>query len=356
MMEHELSAVAIDADKSCLLLIERMAAEVGFHVTGFSQPADAMVWLQTNPADIVFVDSSVPEMAGLDVIQKIRSRWAETPIVFVTGVADQEDLKLRALKAGVTEFLNKPLFLSEFSARISCLAQLRKGQLFYKEWSQLLQKEIEKATHKSAEREVDAIHALGKIAEHGDPGVGNHISRMAHFSRMMAKGAGEKEFQQDLIFKSAPLHDVGKLGIPDSILLKNGPLTPEEMETVKSHTTIGFRIMAESMSPFLQTGSTIALTHHERWDGSGYPKGLRAEEIPLFGRIGAIADVFDALVSRRPYREPWSLDRAFEYVESQKGSQFDPRLVSAFLADRSAVQDIFDAYRDPEIPEHRTRG
>jgi response regulator RpfG family c-di-GMP phosphodiesterase len=355
-MDHELSAVAIDADKSCLLLIERMAAEVGFHVTGFSQATDAMAYLQTGIVDIVFVASSVPQRAGMDLIQKIRARHAETPIVFITGVADQEDLKLKALKAGVTEFLNKPLFLSEFTARIGCLAQLRKGQLFYKEWSQLLQREIEKATRKSVEREIDAIHALGRIAEHGDPGVGNHISRVAHFSRMLAKGTGEKEFQQDLIFKSAPLHDVGKLGVPESILLKSGPLTHEEMEKVKAHTTLGFRIMSDSMSPFLQTGSTIALTHHERWDGSGYPKGLRGEDIPLFGRIGAIADVFDALISRRPYREPWSLDRAFEYVDSQKGTQFDPRLAAAFLEDRTGVQEVCDTYRDPEFPEYRPRG
>jgi response regulator RpfG family c-di-GMP phosphodiesterase len=347
-MEQELKAVAIDTDKACLLLIERMASEVGFRVTGFSQPADAIAYLQTNSADLIFVDSGVPQFAGMDLIQKIRSRHAETPIVFVTGVADPEDLKLKALKAGATEFLNKPLFLSEFSARIGCLAQLRKGQLFYREWAQLLQKEIEKATRKSVEREIDAIHALGRIAEHRDPGVANHILRVAHFSRMMAKGAGEKEFQQDLIFKSSPLHDVGKLGIPESILAKQGPLTPVEFESMKVHTTIGFRIMSDSTSPFLQTGSTIALTHHERFDGSGYPKGIRGEGIPLFGRISAIADVFDALISRRPYRESWTLDRAFEYIESQKGAQFDPRLAALFLADRSSVQEVCETYLDPQ--------
>ncbi len=346
-MEQELRAISVDDDKASLLLIERMGREIGLPVVSFTEPLEALGFLQTNPVDLVFVDSTIAEIDGIRFIRNVRARHADLPIVIVTGVTDLEDMRIKALEAGVTEFLSKPLCLSEFSARVKCLIQLRKGQLFYKEWAQLLQKEIEKATRKTVEREIEAIVAIGKLAEHGDPGVVNHISRVANFAKIIARAAGEKGFQQDLLFMSSALHDVGMLSVPEALTKKRGPLTPEEFATIKEHTTIGYQIMRDSASPYIQTGSTIALTHHERFDGSGYPKGIRGEEIPLFGRISAIADVFDALISRRPYKEPWTAERAFAYIDSQKGAQFDPRMASHFLSERQSILEVCDSYRDP---------
>jgi response regulator RpfG family c-di-GMP phosphodiesterase len=257
-------------------------------------------------------------------------------------------LKRRALSEGATDFLRKPVSGPEFAARVKSVAQQVKSQLFFKDWSRLLEKEVEKAAGKALERENETIRVLGMASEYKDPTAVNHVSRVAGFSRILAKSAGEKEFQQELAFKSAPLHDLGKIAIPESILFKPDRLTEEEFEIMKTHTTIGFQIIKDSTNHLLQTGSTIALTHHEKWDGSGYPKGLRGLEIPLFGRIAAVADVFDALISRRPFRDAWSIEKAFEYIEGGKGSHFDPRLASLFLENRVAVQEVCDAYRDPE--------
>jgi response regulator RpfG family c-di-GMP phosphodiesterase len=345
-MERDLVAVCIDDDEAGLLAVERMGREAGLEVMGFSHPREAVGYVQTNEVDVVFVDSVMPR-DGVDVVVKIRERLPDIPIVLLISEEDDEELKRKAISEGVTDFLRKPLSWSEFTARVRAVVQQIKSQHFFKDWSRLLEKEVEKAAQKALERENETIRVLGMASEYKDPVAANHVSRVAHFCRILAKSAGEKEFQQDLVFKSSPLHDLGKLGIPESILFKPGRLTDAEFEIMKTHTTIGFRIIKDSANPLLQTGSTIALTHHERWDGSGYPKGLRAMEIPLFGRIAAVADVFDALISKRPFREAWSLEKAFDYIESGKDRHFDPRLASLFLESRPAVQEVCYTYRDP---------
>jgi response regulator RpfG family c-di-GMP phosphodiesterase len=347
-MERDLVAVCIDDDEAGLLAVERMGREAGLQMMGFTHPLEAVGYVQTNEVDVVFVDSVMPRKDGVDVVKKIRARLPDMPIVLLISDEDDEGLKRQALSEGVTDFLRKPISGSEFSARIKAVTQTIKSQRFFKDWSRLLEKEVEKASQKALERENETIRVLGMASEYKDPLALNHVSRMAHFSRMLAKSAGEKEFQQDLAFKSSPLHDLGKIAIPGSILFKPGKLTDAEFEIVKTHTTVGFQIIKDSANRLLQTGSTIALTHHEKWDGSGYPKGLRGPEIPLFGRIAAVADVFDALISRRPFRDAWPREKAFEYIESGKGSHFDPRLASLFLDNREAVQEVCDSYRDPE--------
>ncbi len=345
-MERDLVAVCIDDDEAGLLAVERMGREAGLEVMGFSHPREAVGYVQTNEVDVVFVDSVMPR-DGVDVVAKIRERLPDIPIVLLIAEEDDEQLKRKALLEGVTDFLRKPLSWSEFTVRVRVVVQQIKSQAFFKDWSRLLEKEVEKAAQKAMERENETIRVLGMASEYKDPVAVNHVSRVAHFCRLLAKSAGEKEFQQELAFKSSPLHDLGKLAIPESILFKPGRLTEAEFEIMKTHTTIGFQIIKDSANPLLQTGSTIALTHHERWDGSGYPKGLHGMEIPLFGRIAAVADVFDALISKRPFREAWPLEKAFEYIESGKDGHFDPRLASLFLESRPAVQEVCYTYRDP---------
>ncbi len=346
-MERDLVAVCIDDDEAGLLTVERLGREAGLQMMGFTHSLEAVGYVQTNEVDLVLVDSVMPGKDGLDVVRKIRVRLPLIPILLLISEDDDESLKQGALSAGVTDFLRKPISGSEFMARIRAVTQQIKSQRFFQDWSQLLEREVEKAAQKALERENETIRVLGMAPEYKDPVALNHVSRVAHFSRILAKSAGEKAFQQELVFKSSPLHDVGKLAVPESILLKPGPLTDAEFEVVKTHTTVGFQIIKDSTNRLLQTGSTIALTHHEKWDGTGYPKGLRGLEIPLFGRIAAIADVFDALVSRRPFREAWPMEKAFDYIDQGKGTHFDPGLASLFLENKHAVQEVCDSYRDP---------
>jgi response regulator RpfG family c-di-GMP phosphodiesterase len=346
-MEPGLRAVSVDDEKVNLLLIERMSAELGLSVTSFTNPLDAVAHVQANPVDLVFVDSRMPELDGVAFTQMLRSRYPDIPVLMITDISDDEELRVRALRSGASDFLGKPLTMTEFSARVKNLTQVRKSQLFHKEWAQLLSTEVEKATRKILAREEDTLHALARAAEREGPGTLNHLLRMAAYARMIAAAAGEREFQLELISKSVPLHDVGHIAIPRSILAKPGPLTAEETAVVRFHPTVGFELIRDSASPFLQTGSTIALTHHERFDGSGYPKGLRGEEIPLFGRIAAIADVFDSLVSRRPHRGPLGVEQAREHISAGRGTQFDPRLAELFLSSPDRVQEIRERFPEP---------
>ena len=195
------------------------------------------------------------------------------------------------------------------------------------------------------QREYETLIVLGKAAEFRDPQTGTHIARVAYYCRMLARLSGEDAVSQDIIFYASPMHDIGKLGIPDSILLKPGGLTTEEFDVIKKHTTIAFQILRDSRSPYLRAGAQIALTHHEWFDGTGYPEGLAGSAIPLFGRIVGLADAFDAVTSERPYKDTWDLDRAFAMLVEEKGTHFDPHLVDLFCGQRTEVEEIYAAHR-----------
>ncbi|WP_022850315.1 MASE1 domain-containing protein [Limisalsivibrio acetivorans] len=205
---------------------------------------------------------------------------------------------------------------------------------------------LKAATRGMNNREEETLGIIGKAAEYNDSETGRHITRVARYSKLIAQALGTSGKFQELIYNSAPLHDVGKIGISESLILKPAKLTPEEFEEVKKHCGIGHQLLKSSDSKYLQAGAEIAYTHHEKYDGTGYPRGLHGEHIPLAGRIVAIADVFDALTSKRPYKEPWSIDNALEFIHSQRGRHFDPVLVELFLNNREEVRSICEKYRD----------
>lgn len=194
---------------------------------------------------------------------------------------------------------------------------------------------------------LETIFCLAQAAEYRDQDTAFHLKRMSHYSRILAKELGLSSHEQELIFYASPLHDVGKIGIPDAILQKPGPLTPEERQIMKRHPEIGYEILSQSNSELMKKSAIIALTHHEKFDGSGYPRGLKGEGIPLEGRIVALADVFDALASRRPYKKAWDLSDIFRFVESQSGSHFDPQVVAAFNRGRSEILEVYHRYQEP---------
>ena len=343
---NSLEAVSIDDEEINLEILEEMSKETGVNITSFVNPLEAAEYVDGNSVDIAFVDYMMPEMNGIELIKHIKELHPDIPIVMITAISDNSNIKLNALKAGATEFLVKPIDAPDFVARVKNLVALRKAQLLLKDKARLLEDEVEKATKSIVEREYETLSVLGRAAEHRDTDTANHVTRVAHYSRMIAEALGEDEEFQDLIFYSAPLHDVGKIGISDTILLKPGKLTGDEFAIIETHSALGYNILKDTKSPYLQAGAIIALMHHEKFSGGGYPNSLIKDGIHIFGRIVAVADVFDALTTKRPYKEPWPIGRALELIIQEKNNQFDPEIVNAFLRNVDAVREIQEKFSD----------
>jgi len=315
----------------------------------FESSADALAWCADNDPDLVIVDYMMPAPDGMEFASRFRQLpgKAETPVLMVTANAELE-VRYRALEAGINDFLTKPIDRTELLSRARNMLRLRAAQKQLAGRAAWLESEVRIATAEIAARELETIVRLARAAEFRDPETGAHIQRMAHCSRLVARQIGLSAGDQEILLRAAPLHDVGKLGTPDHILLKPGRLTPQEWEVMKQHACIGYEILRESASPVIQAGAEIAWTHHEKYDGSGYPRGLCGDAIPLFGRIVAIADVFDALTSARPYKRPWSIEEAVSYMREQAGRHFDPRLLDTFLQALPEVVDVMTRFRDDE--------
>jgi len=318
----------------------------------FSDPAGALDWLAANIPDMVLLDQMMPGHDGLDVLRALRADAAlsEIPILMVTANT-VADVRMEALERGATDFLTKPIRPAEFRCRVRNLLALRRSQKLLRDRAAHLAFEVEMATRALRDGEIDFVTRLCRAAEFRDPETGAHVERMAMYSRLIARHLGWKAQAADNLYRAAPMHDVGKLGIPDQILLKPGRLTEGEQVIMRRHAEIGYAILSGSQSPLIRLGAEIALTHHERWDGAGYPHRLAGEAIPLSGRIVAVADVFDALTSTRPYKAPWPLDRARAFLEENRGRHFDPACVDAFLAGWGEALDILRTHGDPVEPE-----
>ncbi|MCW9032794.1 MAG: response regulator [Alphaproteobacteria bacterium] len=343
-----MDVVIIDDNKTNVLLLRHLVdrLEDGNPIT-FTNPVEGLDWCLGNEPDMIIVDYMMPELDGLEFISRIRSseKMGDLPIVMVT-TADLKEVRYNALTRGATDFLTKPVDTTEFVARITNLMALRRNSKRLKNKTALLAEEVAKATKDIVERENEVIFRLSKATEYRDPETGQHITRMSMYSRLIAEKLGFSDEDVDNIFRAAPMHDIGKVGITDEILLKPARLTPEEFETMKAHTTIGYAILQDSPSKLLQLAADIALTHHEKFDGSGYPRGLAKEEIPLVGRIVAVADVFDALTSERPYKKAWTVDDALGLIVKETGHQFDPKCVETFQNCMESVLEIKSKYTD----------
>lgn len=321
----QMKVVIIDDVQMNVILLKHLVLKMpGCEPVTFTDPQTALEWCLSNDPDLVIVDYMMPGMSGTELVQQLRLHYPDTPILMVTA---NHELAIRhqALELGVTDFLNKPINNTEFLARAKNMLALNRSHRH-------LADEVRKATAKLVEQDRETIFCLAKAAEYRDPETGAHILRMAHYSHHIAHALGLSQEQQDLILQAAPMHDIGKVGTPDLILLKPGKLTPEEFEVMKLHATIGFELLNANSSALMKVAAEIAYTHHEKFDGSGYPRGLQGEQIPLFGRIVAVADVFDALTSERPYKRAWSVDDASKLLRDGGGSHFDPACVLAFFS------------------------
>ncbi|MGE4293614.1 MAG: HD-GYP domain-containing protein [Desulfovibrio sp.] len=305
-------------------------------------------------ADLVLLDVMMPDMDGFEVVQKIRSLpgFQDLPVVMATALSDKRD-RLDAVRAGASDFITKPVDVTELRIRLDAHLRLKEYHdqvMRYQEGLERLvverTQELEEAQQAKMAAHLETLRRLSQAAEYKDEDTARHIDRMSRYSALLAEKLGLKAEEVDLVLHASPMHDIGKIGIPDSILLKPGPLDPEEWEIMKTHTVIGSKILDSPSSAYLETGRIIAISHHEKWDGSGYPKGLVGEDIPLYGRICAIADVFDALTTRRPYKQAYPNDKALAIMAEGRGSHFEPRLFDLFLKNLDEVLAIQERFRD----------
>lgn len=354
MFEEVSQLLVIDDETLNLELISSIFSEFpNIIVLTTDNGFEAIELLKNHAIDLIVLDIRMPGINGIEVLNilKSNSSTAHIPVVVLSG--DEQERK-NALKMGANDFVAKPFDTEELKLRVINNLQLKKYNDLIKNINEILQKEVSKKTKElrealelSKEAEYEMIIKLGMISEFRDEETGQHIRRISHYARLLARLYGLSEQDQNYIFYAAPLHDVGKIGIPDKILKKPGSLTPEEFEIIKLHTTIGSKIL-ESDPRFktLKAGKIIAEQHHEKWDGSGYPKGLKEEEIHVFARIVAICDVFDAMTSDRVYRPAFLVEQAINIMKKISHIHFDPELFEIFINNLEAFINIKKTLKD----------
>ncbi|MFC3703686.1 HD domain-containing phosphohydrolase [Devosia honganensis] len=322
----------VDDSRSSLALIGSIIRETfagGIELC--LNPVEALEKCDDQQFDLIIVDHVMPEMDGVAFTALLRARPAyhTVPVIMITSDLDKT-VRIEAIRAGATDFLPKPFDPTELQARASNLLALRQAQVELANRAQWLAREVERATAHLLAREEEIIYRLARAIEYRDGDTGEHVSRVAQVSQLIAEGIGLAPERCRMIYLAAPLHDIGKIGIADAILSKPGKLTSDEMAQMREHVTIGARILERGSSELIRTAELIAQSHHERWDGTGYPDRLSGNDIPIEARIVAIADVFDALCSERPYKAAWPIDKARSEILDCSGTHFDPTCVAAF--------------------------
>lgn len=299
----------------------------------FSNSHHAIEHVRIEPVDLVLIDNRVAGPDSLATVDQLRRLYPgqALPIV-VTAPAGEWDALSRAFEAGATDFLTSPVDPLECRARCQNLLAMRRQYLVNSNHARVLEERVKQVSRDLRLHEVDTLFRLAGAADRRDAVTGAHLKRMARYSALIARGIGLPEDQIEAIELAAPMHDIGKIGIPDAIMQKSQRLNAEELLVMQTHARIGYDILKDSPSRFLQAAATIALNHHEKFNGSGYPSGLRGHDIPLKARIVALADVFDALTSERPYKPAWEWKRAVEFIVAEKGEHFDPELTDVFLS------------------------
>ena len=295
--------------------------------------------MSSSNTDMLFIDYD-GSAAVIDLVSAVHKYDEDLLIYFISDINDDEE-KIKSFNAGVIDYFIYPLSSQVLQAVLKNMAHLRGSRLKLHNKTSILQYEVEQAVKTVKERELEALLLLGRASEYKDKDTASHILRVGKYSAMIMESLGGSDEDKELMLYSAPLHDVGKIGIADNILNKSSKLTVEEYNIMKTHTTKGYEILSGTKSKYLEAGAIIALSHHEKYDGSGYPNGLKGDSIPLYGRIVAVADVFDALISQRVYKSSWTLEQTVDYLKSQSGIHFDPVIVEKFLEKIDEAADIF---------------
>jgi two-component system response regulator RpfG len=338
-----MNIVIVDDQTSARTMLRHILEDISpeLEVLDFGDPQAALRWCEENRPDLLLLDYRMPVIDGLEFARRFRKPLLhrDVPIVLVTVVGD-EPIRQAALDAGVIDFLVKPVRPRELRARCRNLLQLRQQSESVKQRALSLEQRLLSSMHEVEERERETLNRLARAIEYRDSGTSANLARLAAIAGLVAEQLGLFEDEVRMIELAAPLHDIGKIAIPDAVLLKPGPLDDAETALMREHPRIGHELLSGSQNRFIQLSAIIALRHQERFDGSGYPDGLAGDEIPLEARIVAVADVFDALVSKRPYKRAWSSDEALQYISEQSGKLFDPACVAALLKSRERLEEI----------------
>jgi len=347
----EASILIIDDEPANLKLLNKMLRFMGYNKLCLIQdPREVLKQYQQCRPDLILLDINMPHMDGFDVLSQLKALNDPLlpPIVVLTAQTGRK-YKLRALTEGARDFISKPFDQTELQARVRNLLDVHLAHRLIHDQKNVLDVMVRERTEELRHTRLQVVQRLGRAAEYRDNETGSHIIRMSQFSMLIGQVMDLSQDKCDLILHASPMHDIGKIGIPDHILLKPGKLDPDEWEIMKEHTSIGATLLEGDDSDLMRMASSIALTHHEKWDGSGYPNGLTGSEIPIEGRIVAVADVFDALTSERPYKKAWSIDAAVDLIQDNSGSHFDPHVVVCFLEILPKILAVRTQYSDSEV-------
>ena len=355
----------VDDEEPNLRLLSSLLGALGYETETALNGAEAVKKTKIYRPDLVLLDIMMPEMDGFEACELLKAdaETANIPIIILTALSDR-DSKLKGLNSGANDFLTKPIDRSELTIRVKNLLKIKEYEDFMLRHNELLEDEVKKRTFElqeamgeveRAQEEtkhsyIETIYRLTLAAEYKDEDTATHIKRISYYGRMLSEKLGQSESFVETMFYASPMHDIGKIGVPDSILLKPGKLNDEEFEKIKRHTVIGAKILANSTSDFLKAAEAIALSHHERWDGTGYPQRLKGEDIPLMGRLMNIVDQYDSLRSKRPYKPGFSHEKTFEIITKGDGrtkpEHFDPEILTVFIEVADEFNKIFEERQD----------
>jgi putative two-component system response regulator len=350
--------LVVDDQPQNIELLEAYLVPRGYGIVKAANGKEALEKLSGNQIDLILLDVMMPGMDGFEVTRRVRqdNTLRLIPIILVTALRETED-RVKGIEAGCDDFLSKPVDKMELLARVQSLLKVKAYNDLLSNYREELESEVTRRTEElkhALERikaaSLDTIYRLSMASEYKDEDTGTHIKRMSRYCAAIARRLGQDESIIESVLYAAPMHDLGKIGIPDRIILKPAKLDPVEWEIMKLHTVIGAKILKGSDAEFIKLGETIAQYHHEKWDGSGYPNGLKGIEIPIAGRIATIADVFDALTTKRPYKEPISVEKSLVIINEGRGSHFDPDVVDAFFAIKDEILTIKEQYGEDNQP------
>ena len=340
--------LVVDDQPANLLLAKRILIAEGYvSVTTLSDPRQVEEAYRRERFDLILLDLNMPHLDGFEVMNRLRGIEEEgyLPILVLTALNDSAT-KLRALRSGARDFLSKPFDRMELVTRVRNMLEVRLLHQQVRDQNKILEQRVQERTRELHESRLDIVRRLGRAVEYRDNETGLHILRMSQYAEILARAAGMPDKFCETLLNAAPMHDIGKIGIPDAVLAKRGKLDAQEWEIMKSHTTIGASILSGSDTALLEMARQVALSHHECWDGSGYPQGISDVAIPFAARVVTLTDVFDALTTVRPYKAAWSLEDSLAYLREQSARRFDPALVELFFRALPDILEVF--YRHPE--------
>lgn len=344
------SILVVDDEAANVRLLEKILSMAGYNnVVCTQNPLQVLDLYQEHNSDLILLDLDMPELDGYGVMDQLNELTnGKPPTILVLTAQHMQSYRQRALDNGARDYVTKPFDAKELLSRVRNLLEVHMANKYMKYQNEILEQKVQQRTHEIHDTRLQVVRRLGRAAEYRDEETGLHIIRMSKMAVIIGKAAGMDDEQCDLLLNAAPMHDIGKIGIPDQILLKPGKFEPEEWDIMKTHSQIGADILAGDDSELMSMAHDIAISHHEKWNGKGYPNGLVGEAIPLVGRVTALADVFDALTSKRPYKVAWTIEKSVDLIKEERGEHFDPRLVDIFIEELSEIVAIKEKYAEPE--------